>query len=91
MDGKNTHRLDENPLEAKFAELWGKDYKYRDTLNYLLSERVNEPTHVNEHDQEVAATVIQWLGSPVGQCFLEEALGIEVRRLLPEDRHPKYD
>ena len=84
MKGKNTHRLAENPLEAKFAEVW-EGSKYGNTLAYILSDRPNDPTYVSEHDQEVAATVIQWLGSPVGQCFLEEVLEVEIRKQIPKE------
>lgn len=33
-----------------------------------------DPAEVSDRDREVAATVIQWLGSPVGNNFLRELL-----------------
>jgi hypothetical protein len=79
--GKHQYRLKQNILEKKFAETWDKQNsgKFNDegrgTLDYLLAEDCNRPCgEVTERDREVAATVIQWLGSPVGQGFLEEVM-----------------
>ena len=45
----------------------------RGVLDYLLAEDSNYPKgEVTERDRKVAATVIQWLGSPVGQSFLSK-------------------
>jgi hypothetical protein len=45
----------------------------RGTLDYLLAKDCNFPNgEVTARDREVAATVIQWLGSSVGQCFLRD-------------------
>lgn len=47
----------------------------RGTLDYMLAEIPNEPRgEVTARDRVVAATVIQWLGSPVGRCFLRDML-----------------
>ena len=80
-EGKNTHRFKQNPLEKVFAEAWeeintdtfGKLNGKR-ILDYLLAEEPNEPLmEVTGRDRMVAATVIQWLGSPVGRSFLSAA------------------
>jgi hypothetical protein len=48
----------------------------RGTLDYLLAKNCNDPNgEVTDRDREVAATVIQWLGSPVGQDFVAEVSG----------------
>lgn len=73
--GLHTHRFKENPEEMKFARAWAKNNEDGKTLAYLLDKnngsggRLETPS---VRDQIVAATVIQWLGSPVGQCFLED-------------------
>ena len=43
-------------------------------LAYLLNDgsQDHRPVEPSERDHAVAATVIQWLGSPVGQGFLNE-------------------
>jgi len=75
--GRSQHRFKNNPIEKIFAEVWDKQNnsirKGRGTLDYLLADKGNDPNgEVTKRDREVAATVIQWLGSPVGQWFLSE-------------------
>ena len=76
--GKNANRLEANPVEKKFAEAWDEmnDLSRQGslgTLNWLLAEDPNwaKDGEVTPRDRMVAATVIQWLGSPVGQYFLK--------------------
>jgi len=77
--GLRQHRFKQNPLEWKFAEMW--EYLNikndgRGVLDYLLAEDINRPCgEKTDRDKMVAATVIQWLGSPVGQNFLEQVKG----------------
>lgn len=75
--GLNTHRLASNPREMVFAKLWEDQNKRGDTLAWILnsfdSNDLQRKGPVSERDAQVAATVIQWLGSPVGQAFLEQA------------------
>ncbi len=70
----NMHRLADNPLEAKLLQRWRKMQGQSHTLEYIMSGPLNERAHLTERDMEVAATVIQWLGSPAGQYFVNEAL-----------------
>jgi hypothetical protein len=71
--GKSSNRLHpaaDNPREVAFAMEWSdmNDHKKcKPTLAYLLDG-------FSDRDAEVAATVIQWLGSNVGMCFLEDAI-----------------
>jgi hypothetical protein len=77
--GLHTQRFKDNPEEKRFAEAFGR-LGWR-TLDYLLggSDRDNgPPLDASDRDRMVAATVIQWLGSPVGQGFLRD-LGYEKR------------
>lgn len=71
--GYNIHRLanDRNPLELAFAREWLEENRSQDILARLLSP-TNDPqdTIMTERDTLVAATVIQWLGSHVGQSFV---------------------
>ena len=73
--GLATHRWKDNPEEQRFAEAWKKvnTYPYK-TLMHLLRD-YKKPSYASEptaRDAAVAATVIQWLGSPVGLNFLAE-------------------
>jgi hypothetical protein len=72
--GKNVHRLSCEPLERKFHDEWKKHQEQNHTLEYILGDN-NEPAVVTDYEQMIVATVIQWLGSPVGQGFLANILG----------------
>ena len=64
--GHNANRLyGDNPLELLAAKLWSEE---RDVLSYLMGDGVTKAA-VSKRDELVAATVIQWLGSTIGQCF----------------------
>lgn len=73
-EGKNIHRLSREPLERKFHDEWKHMHEYGNTIGYILGDN-NEQAVLTERDETVAATVIQWLGSPVGQGFLETVMG----------------
>lgn len=77
--GLHPYRFKENPEEQRFAKSWHSDGAHN--LKYLLcppeTDQRFAPTP-SERDEVVAATVIQWLGSPVGQCFLRD-LGYKMK------------
>ena len=91
--GRSIHRFKDNPLEKIYADLWQEYCTRGRTLDYLLAEKINHPnSEVTERDAEVAATVVQWLGSHVGQSFVREALkkfGYEVRKEDVKSRSSK--
>lgn len=71
--GLRHYRLKDNPLEKKFAEAWELENERGDLLDHLMDIREMQggsPPEAAEIPRTVAATVIQWLGSPVGQGFL---------------------
>lgn len=73
--GLQPHRLKDNPEEERFAKAWAEQNKHGNNLAYLLDSASGgngRPADASPRDEVVAATVIQWLGSPVGQAFLEE-------------------
>jgi len=81
--GIHTYRLATNPLEQRFAEMWehhNKDYPYHgfDTVDSLMSKDSYHPDFATDEQREAMATVIQWLGSPVGQTFLSRVLEMEI-------------
>ncbi len=78
--GINTWRFSSNPAEKIFAveceaintDIHGK-LSGGSTLDFILAKKVNHPMgEVTDRDREVAATVIQWQGSPVGLMFLRQ-------------------
>ena len=74
--GINHIRLTNNPLEKRFAEAWAKMNKDNGVLKFMLDRtHQNRGSHsVAEVENEVAATVIQWLGSHVGECFIRDVM-----------------
>lgn len=80
--GLHQYRFKDNPLEEVFAKAWenentakGGAIEGHGYLDYLLAEDCNRPAgEVTDRDRVVAATVIQWLGSPIGQCFIKDCL-----------------
>jgi len=70
----NQHRLKQNPLEEKFLSRWIEQSSSGQWLEYILSGPSNKPEHVEERDKLLVNTVIQWLGSPVGQSFLKDVM-----------------
>ncbi len=73
--GLYTHRFKDNPEEKRFAEAWDTINRLGSNLAYLLDPKNgvgSRPPEPTDRERVVAATVIQWLGSPVGQAFLRD-------------------
>lgn len=80
----NVDRQKREKLERAFAKAWERENKQTHLLAYLLggdeaqtriySGSELETKFVSQRDAEVAATVVQWLGSEVGQCFLKTVI-----------------
>lgn len=71
--GLHEHRLKREEEENRFARAWTKHNKEGRILDHLLDVRpvqTGQPKEASDRDCRVAATVIQWLGSSVGQGFL---------------------
>jgi hypothetical protein len=97
--GASAHRYKENPLEKEFAVKWQEDNsglgKRYTTLDYLMdpSSRGEPNPPITKRDWLIANTLIQWLGSPVGQVFLVDVLltehGAYARERLSEAKKGK--
>jgi hypothetical protein len=79
--GYHTHRFKNDPLEKQFALAWQNKNDRRQGQPYGLMDYLFDPDNkgipypaLTERDWEVSSTLIQWLGSQVGQFFLAEAL-----------------
>lgn len=81
--GMHTHRLAENPEEERFANAW-RQYNQTTLLEWLLTpSALHErrwPAPISERDEVVAATIVQWLGAPVGQGFLRDLGYVRVKK-----------
>jgi hypothetical protein len=77
--GLHSHRLHPkqgNPLEVRFAKAWALSNEQGRTLDHLLNTTSSgSPPEASTADAIVAATVVQWLGSQVGQSFLCDVQG----------------
>lgn len=76
--GLAKHRLKEdNPREVAFTKVWKRENKNSYRLLTLIKD-------ASQRDADVAATIIQWLGSNVGIAFLNSVIKAspEVRRDL---------
>ncbi len=86
--GINAQRFSREPLEKLFAEEWDKRNKtrhgLRPTLPYLLDpEGQHNPLEPSDEEYILSATIIQWLGSPVGQGFIEDIIQKAKDRKIP--------
>lgn len=77
---KNTHRFSTNAVEKIFSDLWAeenkrwmKDGDHASVLQYILSEDGGKTVpETSERDEMIAASIIQWLATPIGRGFLAE-------------------
>lgn len=62
-----------------FAKQWMKENNpaMRYTVLESIMSKNNRPALLSQRDWDVASTVIQWLGSTVGQAFLRDVMGEE--------------
>lgn len=72
-EGVRAYRLVHNKYEAIAAKHWSEENKRWDLLPHLLGDGETRGA-VTDRDRIVAATLMQWLGSSVGRCFLREMI-----------------
>jgi putative RNA 2'-phosphotransferase len=70
-NGIREFRFERNPAERVFVEEFIEQDKCCNTLEYILSCNPNQRQYITDKQRSVAMTVIQWMGSPCGQSFLE--------------------
>lgn len=78
-EGIHAVRLEQNPAERIFASRW-KDRQERQygfngghsLLECMLAQPGKKVGRVTRDQARVAATVVQWLGSPLGRAFVDE-------------------
>ena len=71
-----------NPREVAFAEQWDFEQENSQILNALVG--IGPHKKITDRDKEVAATLMQWLGSNVGLSFIIESMRKEpeIRKFL---------
>lgn len=84
--GRSAHRYQDNPLERVFAEEWQRENDRPmggGVLDYLAVETQPSglrPPVATDEQRLLSCTIIQWLGSPVGQNFLADVLSTPAGR-----------
>jgi len=75
--GKAPYRYTDNPMEQRFALAWQEENDRPNggagVLEYMMGDG-SRAVDVSDRDRLVANSIIQWLGSPVGQLFLARVL-----------------
>lgn len=90
----NKHRLEINWLEKEFHDKWLDFNENDEMLRYILdpdSHKNNGCFVVPEHDKQVVLTMMQWLGTPVGQGFLSDVLGVELKAFRGYDENNRVN
>jgi hypothetical protein len=92
--GMRPWRYKNNPEERRFAEAWlkendGSGYK-TPLMDHMLGDGVH-PKTPTQRDITVAATVIQWLGSSVGQCFLRDLGYVSAQAQSPREERQRNE
>ena len=77
------YRFKDNPMEKKFASAWKEENTVRpgsrrDPMLAMLIGNGIHPAEITDRDAFIAASVVQWFGSPVGRNWLGEILGITI-------------
>jgi hypothetical protein len=81
MKTNKGYRFEDNPKEKEFYDKFIEMFKGNTTANKTLSsivygwknDRQNDPKrYLSEDEENICLNLIQWLGSPVGQGFLDE-------------------
>lgn len=75
--GLHQYRFRQNPEEKRFAQAWEAENTRPNNINTMLNQLLGDGTihctvTATKREIEVAATVIQWLGSECGQGFLRD-------------------
>lgn len=75
MKTNNSHRFKQNPLEEQICNHFIKEMEKYEQLDRIIfgsrdEAQVFPKDTLTDRERDICATLIQWLGSPVGQSFL---------------------
>lgn len=71
------HRFKNNPKEKEFFERFKKEFENNPHILSAIvfgwqdNSQIQPKRYLTETETEICANLIQWLGSPVGQRFLQ--------------------
>lgn len=87
MKSNKTYRFKDNPQEKIFHDKFLQEFERGNGLHRLSgivfgwedSAQRWPKSYLTEREADICINLIQWLGSPVGQSFLEEC-GFELKK-----------
>jgi hypothetical protein len=69
------HRFEKNPQEKIFVDEFLKQHSSRNDLDLIVFGHPNNSAtpkdYLSDREKDIVLSAIQWLGSPVGQGFLD--------------------
>ncbi len=74
------HRLDQNPKEKVFLEKFLEEHAQGDSLSAIVfgtTDGINVTRHLENDEDRIVVSTIQWLGSPIGRSFLKDCGFVE--------------
>lgn len=77
MKGNKEYRFEDNPKEKEFYEKFIEmiSNEGSDAIHSIIfsHDKYGKPKeYLTDRERDICSNLIQWLGSPVGQGFLEE-------------------
>lgn len=82
MKSFKEYRFENNPQEKKFVEQFIKDHGFYNDIDLIIfghSSNSSSPNdYLSDREKNIVVSTIQWLGSPVGQHFLDSC-GFELK------------
>jgi hypothetical protein len=77
MKTNNSHRFKQNPLEEQLCKNFIKEMDKYEQLDRIIfgcrdDAQAFPKDTLTDRERDICATLMQWLGSPVGQSFLRD-------------------
>lgn len=79
MKSNNEYRFKDNPKEKEFHDKFKDMFTFSNSAHKTLSaiifgwnDRYIPNERLTEREEDICLSLIQWLGSPVGQSFLRD-------------------
>lgn len=75
MESYKKHRFERNPLEKEIHDIFIEEHGDKDISMIVYPPKnsgMSASKDLTEHEENIVVSTIQWLGSPVGQYFLEQ-------------------
>ena len=82
MKSFKEYRFENNPQEKIFVEQFIKDHEFYNDIDLIIfghsSDSMTPKDYLSDREKDIVVSLVQWLGSPVGQAFLDSC-GFELK------------